>query len=72
MIKYSFDLRPDQIAPIERMIDEAHGLAEAINDLIKDEDSALAAMLLVTLNAYLEHVQRCVLNVVGLPQFRKD
>ncbi|MDI9934670.1 hypothetical protein QM806_04275 [Rhodococcus sp. IEGM 1351] len=56
-------LNEDAVKSIEKLLDDAHDMADAVDDL-REENTALAVILLVALNAYLEHVQAQIVRLI--------
>lgn len=57
-------LNSDAVKSIEKLLDDAHDMADAVDDL-REGNPALASILLVALNAYLEHVQAQIAQTLG-------
>lgn len=49
-------LQAEAVTTIEKLVEDAHEMANAVDDL-REENPALATIMLVSLDAYLEHIQ---------------
>ncbi|MBW4816122.1 hypothetical protein F6X56_15260 [Rhodococcus erythropolis] len=49
-------LQAEAVTAIDKLVEDAHEMASAVDDL-REENPALAMIMLVSLSAYLEHIQ---------------
>ncbi|ETT25276.1 hypothetical protein RAJCM14343_3943 [Rhodococcus aetherivorans] len=57
-------LTAERLDTLEKLLDDTHSFADVLGE-VRQDNPALALMLLATLNAYLEYVQEQIAVTIG-------